>query len=961
MKRKILSVLLLVFTIALAFSVVSFASESESEIGLNIEGANLSFEDSVYVIYAVSHEGIDADAVQMLFWTSPKASEDDYKIGSESYSGVATDISATLSGSSCKVFKNDKLRAKNMTDYVYARAYAKVGDVEYYSEVSKYSILQYAYNMLGKTAEPSDSAAFKNMLSSMLQYGADAQTYFGHATSRLADADFYQINVVGGTLSDGFAKGLYTAGEAATLTAPATSGGEEFSGWKSSSGEIVSRDNPFILDEFTKNETYTAVYGEAAPDPLTCVHADDNSDGVCDGCESTVNAKLNLLAVNDIHGKIFDAENHIGVDELTTYIKNLRKEYDNFILTSTGDMWQGSYESNLTKGLMMTDWMNEAGFVSMTLGNHEFDWGDKYIYENAELAEFPILAINIYDNETNERASYCQPSIVVECEGFSVGIIGAIGDCYSSISSEKVENVTFKVGSELTALVKAESERLKSEGVDVIVLSVHDGYDNYDASLSNGYVDAVFEGHTHASYVNKDSYGVYHIQGGGDNKGISNIIMSYNIVTDELTVDTARFISTDEYAALEDDPIVDELRVKYAEEVALGERHVATLPSDMDGTTIRNLVAETYLSAGLEKWGNDYDIFLGGGYISVRDPKMFSAGDLYYKDIFGVLTFDNPITLCSVSGANLLSKFVNTTNTNYFIAYSEYGADNADSIDESATYYIIVDTYSAYYKNNGLTVIDTYDENIYARDLVAEYLEGAYPPVIDDETEEETVYFDDMITVGDALEIGAGLALGERTEEQYLIVGKITSITGTTYGNMYIEDELGNAIYIYGLYDESGIRYDSMVPAPAVGDTVIVKSDIYYYSNTNDPTQNKLELYDATLISFAKGKTVAEANDIGESLAVNTATAEKYYMLVTVTEIKNTEYGNLYVTDASGETIYVYGTWDKSNTNRFGAFLDQIKVGDTILLYSAVKHYQNADGTYTTIELENAILLGKIV
>jgi len=32
-----------------------------------------------------------------------------------------------------------------------------------------------------------------------------------------------------------------------------------------------------------------------------------------------------------------------------------------------------------------------------------------------------------------------------------------------------------------------------------------------------------------------------------------------------------------------------------------------------------------------------------------------------------------------------------------------------------------VDTYSAYYASNKLTVIELYDEDVYARDLLAEY------------------------------------------------------------------------------------------------------------------------------------------------------------------------------------------------------------------------------------------------
>ena len=41
-----------------------------------------------------------------------------------------------------------------------------------------------------------------------------------------------------------------------------------------------------------------------------------------------------------------------------------------------------SMSANLTAGLIMTDWMNELDFTAMTLGNHEYDWGEEYIESN---------------------------------------------------------------------------------------------------------------------------------------------------------------------------------------------------------------------------------------------------------------------------------------------------------------------------------------------------------------------------------------------------------------------------------------------------------------------------------------------------------------------------------------------------------------------------------------------------
>ncbi|MBE6533979.1 MAG: hypothetical protein E7678_03295, partial [Ruminococcaceae bacterium] len=175
-------------------------------------------------------------------------------------------------------------------------------------------------------------------------------------------------------------------------------------------------------------------------------HSDEDNDTYCDNCHIYVVTTFDFYAINDLHGKFASSDNTTGVEGLTTYLKKSTSLDDNPIILSSGDMWQGGAHSNLTKGLIVTDWMNSMGFVSMTLGNHEFDWGESYVEINAELANFPFLAINIYDKDTNKLVDYCKSSVMVECNGLQVGIIGAIGDTYSSISSDKVQDVYFKTG-----------------------------------------------------------------------------------------------------------------------------------------------------------------------------------------------------------------------------------------------------------------------------------------------------------------------------------------------------------------------------------------------------------------------------------------------------------------------------------------------------------------------------------
>ncbi len=461
-------------------------------------------------------------------------------------------------------------------------------------------------------------------------------------------------------------------------------------------------------------------------------HTDADDNGYCDYCSELVLVYFDFYALNDLHGKFSDTDSQPGVDELTTYFEQARAKNPNTVLLASGDMWQGSPESNLTSGNMMTEWMNRVGFVSMTLGNHEFDWGEEAIIENEALAEFPFLAINIYDRDTNKQVEYCESSVVVELNGVTVGIIGAIGDCYSSIAPDKVEDIYFKTGDELTELVKAESERLRAEeGVEFIVYSLHDGGTSgsvsygtsyYDITLSRGYVDLVFEGHTHRSYVKADDEGIWHLQGGGDNDGITYASARYNIANGNKAVLEAKFIRTNEYYKLPDSPIIGELLEKYKDKIASGDEVLGTSSAYRSSDYLRDLVAQLYYEKGVELWGDEYDVVLGGGYLSVRSPYELDAGDIRYGDLYSIFPFDNNLVLCSIKGSDLNKRFFNTNNSNYFIYYDSYGASVKDNIDPNGTYYIIVDSYSSSYAPNRLTEIARFDEPVYARDLLAEYI-----------------------------------------------------------------------------------------------------------------------------------------------------------------------------------------------------------------------------------------------
>ena len=88
---------------------------------------------------------------------------------------------------------------------------------------------------------------------------------------------------------------------------------------------------------------------------------------------------LDLYEVSDFHGAVdfkesSSGEAYPGLARMATYFNQKRADNPGgTLLLSSGDMFQGSADSNSTRGFMVNYCMNYMGFDAMALGNHEFD------------------------------------------------------------------------------------------------------------------------------------------------------------------------------------------------------------------------------------------------------------------------------------------------------------------------------------------------------------------------------------------------------------------------------------------------------------------------------------------------------------------------------------------------------------------------------------------------------------
>ncbi len=143
---------------------------------LELDKATMSLEDMV--IYNIYFNASNLDSVVEMGLVTYET------ILGEKVSGTISQYTLMSDGS--YMVSTEGIPAKNMGDAIFFRAYAKLSDGSYvYSEIQGYSAKGYALSILNSSASPEE---LKDLAVALLNYGAQAQTYFGHNADSLMNA-----------------------------------------------------------------------------------------------------------------------------------------------------------------------------------------------------------------------------------------------------------------------------------------------------------------------------------------------------------------------------------------------------------------------------------------------------------------------------------------------------------------------------------------------------------------------------------------------------------------------------------------------------------------------------------------------------------------------------------------------------------------------------------------------------
>jgi sulfur-oxidizing protein SoxB len=200
------------------------------------------------------------------------------------------------------------------------------------------------------------------------------------------------------------------------------------------------------------------------------------------------------LACTDFEGLARTYGRVGGLDRMATLIKAIRAERPGkVLLLDGGDTWQGSYTSLKTRGADMVRLINTLGVDAMT-AHWEFTYGAERVQELIRQLKFPFLAGNV--KEANWDDPVFKPWTIVERGGLKVGVIGQAFP-YTPIANPRYLIPDWSFGIEEARIAQHVAD-LRGQGVDLVVLLSHNGFD-VDRKLAGRVtgIDVILTGHTH--------------------------------------------------------------------------------------------------------------------------------------------------------------------------------------------------------------------------------------------------------------------------------------------------------------------------------------------------------------------------------------------------------------------------------------------------------------------------------
>lgn len=358
-----------------------------------------------------------------------------------------------------------------------------------------------------------------------------------------------------------------------------------------------------------------------------------------------------LYHTSDTHGFYYPKNNRGGFAALASLIKKEKRPY---LLLDSGDFANGTIEAKKSQGLTSVRLMNAVGYHAVTLGNHEFDFGDEGLPPLLAEADFAVLAANLLEAKTDTYPENILPYQIFNVGGVKVAVIG-LANRHPAKPTQQ-----YKFTKPLVALENALSAA-KKEGARVVVVLVHDSFGDYQNGVLDylgdigkqfsGRVQVVLGGHAHKIFQNARVEDVLYAESGKYLENVTQVFIEVDDKTGKFKKAWSQLVPLAMDKTGSDGRITglaESFRVPGVD-VVLGEAK-QTLSKEP-----RGIQKDSELDNWIADLGRSYagaDIYI---HNTAGTRTSMVKGPVSKRDLIDIFPFDDTVVMFEVSGRTLRS------------------------------------------------------------------------------------------------------------------------------------------------------------------------------------------------------------------------------------------------------------------------------------------------------------------
>src|SRR6266850_1848483 len=376
----------------------------------------------------------------------------------------------------------------------------------------------------------------------------------------------------------------------------------------------------------------------------------------------SANITISVVATTDLHGGVLPRGERGGLALLGGYVRNLRaarvRDGGGTLLVDSGDMFQGTLESNLNEGAAVVRAYNALAYAAAAIGNHEFDFGPAgpdetprtpgedprgALKARAAEARFPFLAANTVDPAAQ--------TIAANLPGLTFTPLGpAIMREATSLRSggATVVIVLAHAGGRCTRLDDPEDLGSCDQTAEIV---------NVARQLPAGLVDMISAGHTHQAMA-QDVAGIAVVEAYSGGRSFSRVDLTVNRSSGALVSKTIfpprdvtagpyenRAVTPDAATAAAIAPAVRKALTIKNQPLGVHVETPFVRGDQQNETSLADLITDGMLASV-----RGADVAIGnGGSLRADVP----AGPLTYGAVYEVYPFDNRLVTFTATGDQL--------------------------------------------------------------------------------------------------------------------------------------------------------------------------------------------------------------------------------------------------------------------------------------------------------------------